>query len=200
MSLDPHWYSSLFGGYFFIGNLYLGLAGLTITAILMRKFFRLEEYITISVLHDLGNLTFAFCLLSGDFFWSQFLVIWYGNLPEETGFVITRGMELPWSTLSWGVLIICFIWPFLIMLSRKAKRNPLTLFIICAVIFSGMWLERYVLIVPSLWKGETAPFGLTEIFITLGFLASFVLTFLSFVKRIPLLPVTDPLLQKRKTS
>jgi hypothetical protein len=196
MSLDPHWYSSLFGGYFFIGNLYVGLASITIIAVIIRKYYELEDVITIDVLHNLGKLTLAFCLLSMDFFWSQFLVIWYGNLPEETSFIIKRGMEAPWAKISWSVLIICFIWPFLVMLSRKVKRNPKTLSALCGVIIAGMWMERYLLIVPSLWKGDTAPFGILEILITLGFFAGFVLTYLCFVKRFPLLPVTDPLLKK----
>jgi hypothetical protein len=197
MSLDPHWYSTLFGGYFFMGNLYIGLASITIISILVRKYLGLEEYIDIPLLHDLGKLIFAFCLISLDFFWSQFLVIWYGNLPEETGFVILRGMEMPWAPLSWSVLVVCFILPFLIMLSKNVKRNPKTLFALCMVIVLSMWLERYVLIVPSLWKGNTAPFGLMEIFITLGFFAGFALTFLYFLKKLPIFPVTDPLFQKR---
>lgn len=193
MSLDPHWYSTLFGAYFFMGNLYIGLASIAVIAIILRKYMGLEEYIDIPLFHDLGKLIFAFCLISLDFFWSQFLVIWYGNLPEETSFVILRGMEMPWAPLSWSVLIFCFTLPFIIMLSRNIKRNPKTLFALSAFIVMTMWFERYILIVPSLWKGDTAPFGLIEILVTLGFFAAFALTFLFFIKRFPVLPLTDPL-------
>ncbi len=192
MSLDPNWYSTLFGAYFFIGNLYIGLASIAIISILIRRYLRLEEYIDINLLHDLGNLIFAFCLVTGDFFWSQFLVIWYGNLPEESGFVILRGMESPWSYLSWTVLIICFILPFLIMLIRKVKRNPKTLFALCILILIGMWIERYMLVVPSLWKDKTVPFGFMEVFITLGFFAGFSLTYLFFIRKFPIFPISDP--------
>ena len=196
MSLAPHWYSTLFGGYFFISNLYLGLAALAIAIILARKQFNLHEQITTVQFHDLGKLIFAFCLMTGDFFWSQFLVIWYGNLPEEVEYVIRRIYEDPWSPLSWAVLLICYLGTFVVLLSRQIKVRPKGLFTISAVILGGMWLERYVLVTPSIWPGSNIPFGWIEILILGGFGAVYILTFLAFLRTFPLLPISDPLLKE----
>ncbi|MBI1987329.1 MAG: hypothetical protein HYS70_03140 [Nitrospinae bacterium] len=200
MSLSPKWYSTLFGAYFFISNLYLGLAALAIGIILARRYFNLQEQITSLQFHDLGKLIFAFCMITGDFFWSQFLVIWYGNLPEEVEYVIRRIYEPPWAPLAWAVLLICYLGAFVVLLSRQVKLKPASLFAISAVIVGGMWLERYVLVVPSLWPGPNAPFGWIEILILLGFVAAYVLVFLGFVRNFPLLPISDPLLKGRPST
>lgn len=196
MSLAPRWYSTLFGGYFFISNLYVGLACLAIAVVLARKYFNLQDHITSVQFHDLGKLIFAFCLLTGDFFWSQFLVIWYGNLPEEVEFVIHRVYEAPWAPLSWSVLLTCYLGIFVVLLSRRIKVHPWGLFAVSAVIVGGMWLERYMLVIPSIWHGPNAPFGWIEILILGGFGAAYTLTFLTFLRTFPLLPISDPLLQE----
>jgi Ni/Fe-hydrogenase subunit HybB-like protein len=192
MSLDTYWTSTLFGAYFFIGNLYLGLASLAIVAIMLRKYLGLENFITPSTLHDLGKLIFAFCLLSGDFFWSQFIVFWYGNLPEETHYLIIRAWIEPWPVITWGVLVIAFIFPFLYLLSRNVKRKPTTLFFISTIIIIGMWLERFIRIAPSLWPHKTLPLSILEFLITSGFLAAFALSFFWFIKVCPILPLSGP--------
>lgn len=193
MSLDPHWYSNLFGGYYFIGNLYLGLAALAITSILARRYLGLEEYITPKQFHDLGKLIFGFCMLWTYLFWSQYLPIWYANLPEETGFVLARTSASPWKTVAGVLFFTNFLVPFVILLSRTAKKAPASLFLISAVIVGGMWLERFLLVVPSLWHQPTFPFGWLEVLILAGFFAAYTLTFLAFIRSFPILPIADPL-------
>lgn len=190
MSLDPHWHSALFGGYFFVGNLYLGLATLALVAVLARRYLRLEAYVTPSHFHDVGKLVFAFCLLWTYLFWAHYLPIWYGNLPEETEFVLARVRGL-WSPWAWSVLALCFAIPFVVLLSRQVKRRPGTLFAISAVVVAGMWLERYVLVVPSLWTEDWVPLGGLEVLITLGFLAGAVLCYLAFLFAFPPLPLAE---------
>ncbi len=112
--------------------------------------------------HDLGKLLLGFCVVTGDFFFSQFLVIWYGNLPEEAQYVIFRVRNTPWQSLAWTVLIVCFALPFVILLSRKIKMKPRAMVMLGIIILIGMWLERLLLIAPSLWKGEQLPLGMTE--------------------------------------
>jgi Ni/Fe-hydrogenase subunit HybB-like protein len=185
MSLDPHWHSTLFGAYFFLSSFYVGLATLAIIAVLARRHLKLGGEIGRTQFHDLGKLIFGFCLVTGDFFWSQFVVIWYGNLPEETGYVILRAMEMPWAPLSWAVLIVGFIGPFLVLLSRRVKESPWTLFTVASFIVAGMWLERYILVAPSLWHTPSLPLGWIELSITLGFFAAFALSYLAFVTRLP---------------
>lgn len=188
MSLDPSWSSTLFGAYYFIGNLYVGLACLALLAAAARRLFRLEALITPGQFHDLGKLLFAFCMLTGDFFWSQFLVIWYGNLPEETGFILVRARQLPWAPLSWTVLLVCFLGAFLVLLSRRLKEHPAGLSAVATCILLGMWLERFLLVVPSLWREASLPLGIPEFLITVGFAALFLLTLLAFARAFPFLP------------
>ena len=180
MSLAPHWYSTLFGAYFFMSSLYVGLAALAVSSALTRKYRKLEGEIGTGQFHDLGKLLFAFCILTGDFLWSQFAVIWYGNIPEETEYVILRTMEMPWAPVAWGVLIGSFVVPFFVLLSRGVKEKPWSLLVVASVILIGMWFERYLLVVPSLSHQETLPLGWMEIFITLGFFGAFAMTYLMF--------------------
>lgn len=188
MSLDPQWSSTLFGAYFFVGNLYVGLAALVVLATLARGVFGMQALITPAQFHDLGKLLFAFCMITGDFFYSQFLVIWYGNLPEETGFIILRARHLPWAPLSWAVLLISFLGAFLVLLSRRIKQRPAQLSVVAGGILLGMWLERFLLVVPSVWPEQDLPLGVPEILITGGFGALFLLTLLVFARAFPLLP------------
>ena len=185
MSLDPHWYSTLFGAYFFISSFYLGLAATAIIAILLRKSLSLDTMNGHMSFHDLGKLLFGFCLVAGDFFWSQYVVIWYGNIPEETHYIILRTREMPWTVISWLVLILCFIGPFVVLLSRRVKENPKFFLPVASSIVLGMWLERYLLVVPSLGHTHSFPLGWIEVLVTLGFMATFLLSYLAFVSRFP---------------
>jgi Ni/Fe-hydrogenase subunit HybB-like protein len=193
MSLSPHWYSTLFGLYFFVGAFYSALATLMFFSALSVKRFDLGEFIGQGQLRDLGKLLLGFCLVTGDFFFSQFLVIWYGNLPEETRFVITRVNSMPWKPLAWIVLGLCFALPFVVLLSRKAKGRGGPMMLLSVIILVGMWLERFLLVAPSLWKGPGLPLGLSEILISLGFLGLMALSVLWFLNRFPRLPLSDPL-------
>lgn len=193
MSLSPHWYSTLFGMYFFTGAFYSALAALIFLSIISVRNFDLGNFIQKSQFHDLGKLLLAFCLTNGDFFFSQFLVIWYGNLPEETRFVINRVNFPPWNFLAWTVLTLFFIIPFGTLLSKKVKMKQGPMLVLTGLILIGMWLERFLLVAPSLWKRPGLPLGLSEFLISLGFLGLMALSIRWFFKRFPLLPLTDPL-------
>ncbi|NIQ37547.1 MAG: hypothetical protein GTN81_03015 [Proteobacteria bacterium] len=196
MSLDPHWFSTLFGAYYFVGSLYTGLAALIILTGLFRNAPGLKSLIGSKHFHDLGKILFGFCLLTGDFFYSQFLVIWYGNLAEETRYVILRVQTSPWEPLAWTVLVVSFGIPFVVLLSRKIKMKPVPLMILCGIVLIGMWLERLLLVAPSLWRGEQLPIGILEILITAGFLGLMALSLTAFLRRFPLVPVSDPLFRE----
>jgi Polysulphide reductase, NrfD len=192
MSLDPHWYSTLFGAYYFMSSFFAGLAALVFVSHLLRRAPGLQEYIHPHHLHDLGKLLFAFCLFTGYLFYVQFLVIWYGNLPEETKYIILRIRFTPWEPLAWTVLGMIFILPFLILLRRKWKMNPAIMIPVSLVVLAGMWLERFILVAPSLWKEKSLPLGLMEVLITAGFFGIMALSLALFLQRAPLLPVSDP--------
>lgn len=196
MSLSPHWHSTLFGAYFFVGSFYSALAALAVLSFTASSRMGLGSFIQQQHFHDLGNLLMAFCLVTGDFFYSQFLVIWFGDLPHETHYVLARVRENPWDCLAWTVLFMAFAIPFVLLLSRRIKRKPELLALLALVILVGMWLERFLLVVPSIWKAGTFPLGLMELLITGGFLGIVALCVLLFLRRVPLLPVSDPLLSK----
>ena len=179
MSLEPHWISTLFGAYFCIGNLYAGLSLLAILAVLMRVAAAERS-------HDLGKLIFGFCVLWTYLFWCQYLPIWYGNLPEETGFLVVRLFDEPWATVSFVVLLLNFLLPFPILLLQWVKRAPTALAGISALILIGMWLERYVLVVPSIWQEDRLPLGWVELGVLLGFFALFTLAFRAWVRIFPI--------------
>jgi hypothetical protein len=196
MSLEPHWHSTLFGAYYLVGSFFTALAALFILAILAVRRLGLAEYITPVHFGKLGKLLLGFCLMTGDFFYTQFLVIWYGNLPEETGFIIERIRFAPWRSLSLTVLFGCFILPFVILLSSRVKLKLPAMLALCTMILAGMWLERFLLVAPSLWPGTELPIGFTEVAITAGYFGIMALCVLFFLGRFPLLPVADPLYRR----
>ncbi|MCU0587190.1 MAG: hypothetical protein MUF52_03455 [Syntrophobacteraceae bacterium] len=186
MAADPHWVSTLFGPYTFVKAFYVGLAGLIIFASVMHlqpdSGFRLAE----SQFHDVGKLFFAFCLVWADFFYVQLVVIWYGNIPEETAYVIERTVTAPWRTVAWTVLIICFVAPFFILLNRKVKSMPRFMIGLCSAAIAGIWLEHLLLLGSPLSHSALAlPLGIGDLVISLGFLGLMLLAIRFFLREFP---------------
>ena len=191
MALDPHWFSTLFGGYYFIGNIFVGLAFLSVIATWGRKRLGIEAYVGPEQFHDVGKLLFGFCMLFTYMFWSQYLVIWYGDLPEETEFLYHR-LHGVWRPIMIIVFAMTFFIPFVALLGRTVKRQPSALLAVAMIICLGMWLERFVLVVPSLWQSDSIPFGLPELLITAGITGVFGYCYASFLSHFPAIPVSDP--------
>ena len=191
MSMEPHWFSTLFGPYSFVKAFYLGLGGLIILAAVVHLTGRDQSGLSSSHFHDLGKLFFAFCLLWADFFYVQLLVIWYGNISEETSYVIERTVMLPWKPLAWSVFIVSFLVPFIILLNRRVKSKPVIMIVLCALVIGGLWLEHLLLLGPALNHGTVSlPLGVTDGLITLGFLGLMALAILYFIKLFPeIIPV-----------
>ena len=197
MALDPRWHSTLLGAYFFVGNLVLGVAFLAVIAACGRR-LQLQDYVGAGQLRDTATLLFGFCIIWAYMVWSQYLVIWYGDLPEETAFVIRR-MEGPWAPVAWLVLAMVFLIPFVVLLSRAVKSHARGLTAIALVVIVGLWLERFILVAPSLWHGAGVPLGILEILITAGVLGLFVVCYTSFLRTFPVLAISDPRLEKVAT-
>ncbi|MBT8371647.1 MAG: hypothetical protein KJO34_11835, partial [Deltaproteobacteria bacterium] len=111
------------------------------------------------------------CLLWADFFYVQLMVIYYGNIPEETHYVLVRTMLAPWNKLAWTVFIVCFIGPFFILLNKNIKTRPVFMAIICSIVIIGIWLEHLLLLGPALSpETQSIPLNLSDGLISIGFL------------------------------
>lgn len=185
MALQPHWFSNLLGGWFFMGSF---LGGHMLLALLMlhsRSAVGLDEFISAKQRHDLGKLCFGFTVFWTYLMWAQFLVIWYGNLPEETGFVFAR-LWGPWRPVGAAVFLGMFVVPFTGLLGVGPKKMPLTLGIFATISLCALWLERYLMVMPSVTH-ETGPvFGLPEAGPILLFLGLFFLCYGWFAKTYPM--------------
>ena len=186
MSMEPHWFSTLFGAFAFAKAFYLGLAGLMILSAIFYVAKGAKSSLTSSHFHDLGKLLFAFCLVWADFFYVQLLVIWYGNISEETTYVIQRVMLLPWRPLAFTVLIVGFLIPFFVLLNKKVKSKPIPMIILCSVVIIGLWLENLLLLGPA-WHHHVSslPIGPTDFLITLGFLGLMAFSVAYFLRLFP---------------
>jgi hypothetical protein len=193
MGQNPVWFSNLFGAFVFVSQIYIAWAGLA----LMTMFFAKRNPAFGAQIHtqqfwDLGKLNFGFCMLWGYMFWSQFLPQWYGNLPEETQWLILRTREFPWKGLAWIVFPMAFIIPFITLLSRDIKKTPRTYAIVCLTLMTGVWLDRYLIIMPEV-SPHHIPFGITEIGIFVGFLGAYLLCVRTFLSKYPFIQVSHPL-------
>ena len=191
MSLDPHWFSTLMGGYYFIGNLFVGFAFLAIIATWGRHRLAIADHVGKQQLHDVGKLLFGFSILWAYLLFSQYLVIWYGDLAEETEFIYHR-MHGAWAPITWTMFGLCFVIPFISLLSKAIKMKSNGLLTIACIAFVGMWLERFILVAPSLWHEDGVPLGILELLITIGVFGLFVFCYTGFLRTFPILPISDP--------
>jgi len=192
MSLEPHWYSTIFGVYNFSGSFVAGLAAVTAAVVILRRKGYLSEFVREEHLHDLGRLLFAFSTFWMYIWFSQYLLIWYANIPEETVYFLKR--ETPgWGTLT--VLNLLFNWviPFVALMSRRAKRNEGLLLKICIVLLVGHWIDLFWMIHPTFMPG-TPSLSLWEIGPVAAGAAIVILVMLRSLTKANLVAVKDPML------
>lgn len=185
MALQPHWYSNLFGGFFFMGAFLGAQAALALLMMYGGRQLGISDLITDKQRHDLGKLIFGFSVFWCYLMWSQFLVIWYGNMPEETGFVFAR-LWGHWEPIGTIVFLGLFLIPFIGLLGVAPKKYPFTLGLFSLVIVVTLWIERYLLVLPSITAADGPRFGLPELGPTLGFLGLFLLTYALFARTFPM--------------
>jgi hypothetical protein len=207
MSLTPTWYSNLFGAFFAWGGLLSAVTMTTVLAVMHRHYPGLEGQITRDRLHDLGKLIFAFSIFWMYLFFSQYLVIWYGNLPEETQFFEARlGTHFlmdtwywqgwwdrigePWVKISLLAWICIWVIPFWFLLGQVPKKTWWWIGPVASVSLLGFWIERNVLIWPSLEpKNDAAFLGVPQLAVAFGFLGAFALVGMFYRSRFMALPV-----------
>lgn len=185
MALQPHWYSNLLGGWFFMGAFLNAHSWLALLMIVGGAQLGIRDLISPKQRHDLGKLHFGFTVFWAYLMWAQFLVIWYGNMPEETGFVFAR-LWGPWLPIGSAVFIGVFVIPFIGLLGVAPKKNRFTLGLFATISLVSMWLERYMLVLPSVTPMPGPVVGIPEIGPTLLFLGLFLLTYGLFARSFPM--------------
>ena len=193
MSLDPHWFSTLFGGWFFMGTFWGGIAVTAFAAMALRKADpEMERAVGIQQRHDIGKLAFAFTVFWAYLFFSQYIVIWYGKLPwEQTWMVDRTGPE--WVKYSLVMVTLCFLIPFAGLIGRTAKRTPAYLQALTGVILVGLWTERYFMVAPSILPAFDWGDLIFHILTGVGFLGLFLMSVRWFFSTFPLLQIWQPM-------
>jgi hypothetical protein len=177
MSLDPVWYSGLLGGYYVVSTLYVGFG--LVTYLSIRANARGLTHVSPSAIQDIAKLTFAMCVMWIYFFFSQYLVIWYGNVPVETRFFLRRFFADPWRTMAFVIFLAGWLVPFSYLLKRLTGRPPAAHKPLVVILFMGwvsMFLERVLQVYPAITNTNRLPIGLREVLVTAGFFALFVLS------------------------
>ncbi len=186
MALQPHWFSNLLGGFYFMGSFLGAHMLLALMMIFGARHLGVADLVSPKQRHDLGKLCFGFTVFWTYLMWAQFLVIWYGNLPEETGFVFAR-LWGNWFPVGRAVFLGMFVVPFVGLLGVAPKKTRVTLGFFAAVSLSALWLERYLLVLPSVTTASGPIFGVPELAPTLLFAGLFLLCYALFARRFPML-------------
>ncbi len=218
MSIDAHWYSTLYAWYT-AASWFVAAMALTIMTLIILKSRGYFEHINANHFHDLGKYLFAISIFWTYLWFSQYMLIWYGNVGEETVYFQERQRHYP--ILFWANLVMNFILPFLILMRNDTKRKYGTLFIASALVFLGHWIDFFQMIKPGarhtamealahggaehggegaehaleFMMGFTIP-GLLEFGTMLGFLSFFLFFVLRQLEKAPLLPANDPYLEE----
>ncbi|MFI5181957.1 MAG: hypothetical protein ACHQPI_11235 [Thermoanaerobaculia bacterium] len=192
MSLNPRWFSTIYGFYILGGQAVSGMAFLILVALFLSTREPMSRVLSASHVHDWGKLLLAFMMLWSYFAFSQFIIIWSGDLPEEIGFYKDR-FTGGWGAVALGLVLFHFAVPFLLLLSRDLKRDVKKLSIVAAILLAMRWVDLWWLAIPAFspkqlsfhWLDLATPFAMGGLFL------------FAFTKRLaarPLLPVHDPYL------
>jgi hypothetical protein len=194
MSLDPHWFSTIYGVYFFAVSVVCFFAVLPKILVGLQWKGVLSRSVTVEHFHDLGKLLFAFVVFWAYIAFSQYMLIWYGNIPEETQWYLKRQTG-DWAWVSLALLVGHFVIPFLVLISRAVKRRPRLLAAMGIYMVVMTWLDLYWLVVPEFSPG-VARFGLIDVLCFLGVAGLYTLALALRLKRHSLIAEGDPRLQE----
>ena len=193
MSLNPHWFSTMFGVYIFSGMVVTSLAAIIIGTVLLRRAGMLGHgVVSADHLYSLGALLFAFVCFWAYIAFSQYMLIWYANVPEESFYFVQR-LKGGWFGVSVALALVRFVIPFLVLLPRRAKMNERTLVWVSVLMLVGQLLDLYWIVMPELHEAGPA-LGWQEIGPTLLMIGLALACYARFLRRNSALAVGDPML------
>jgi branched-subunit amino acid transport protein AzlD len=190
MSLEPHWFSTIFGVYFFAGAVVAGLAAMILLGLTLQAAGFLRQTITAEHYHDLGKLLLGFVVFWGYMAFSQYMLIWYANVPEETVWYAAR-QQGDWAAVTLVLLFAHLIIPFLGLLPRNAKRNKISLGFWAVWLLAAHWLDLYWLVLPT-FSLQRPTFGAVDIICFAGLGCLFLAGLLRAVGGRAMIPLGDP--------
>jgi len=193
MSIDAHWYSTMYSWYTWASTWVSGIALITLFVVYLKNNGYLE-YTNKEHLHDLGKFMFAFSIFWAYLWFSQFMLIWYANIPEETVYFNPR-THGPYSGIFWFNFIINFLAPFLIFMTRSSKRNYSTITIMSLIIIFGHWLDFYQMVMASV-SPEHVEMNLFDFGIALGFVGVIMLVAGRVLSKYPLVAKNHPFMKE----
>jgi hypothetical protein len=190
MSLDYRWYTTMYGVYFWAGAIVSSLAALTLTVVILHAAGWLRHTITEEHLHDLGKLLFAFVIFWAYIAFSQYMLIWYANLTEETPWYVLR-LQGDWRWVAIFLMLGHFVVPFVVLLSRRAKRSWLVMGLVAGWVLVLHYVDLYWQVMPVLHPTDAFPHGLDFVWLFF-FIGVMALGLLYGLRTFALLPVRDP--------
>lgn len=193
MSVEAHWFSTMFGWYNLAGLWVSTLAAIALTVIFLKEAGYLE-YVNENHMHDLGKFVFAFSIFWTYTWVSQFLLIYYANLPEEVSWFYNR-WQSNYIWLFWIDMAVNFLFPLLVLMSRGAKRSYTIMKIVCSVVILTHWLDFYMMVMPGT-VGKENGIGYIELGTLAGFVGLFMFFMLRALAKKPLLPKNHPFLEE----
>jgi len=197
MSLAPMWFSTMFPVYFFSGMVLAGLATVTLIAAMLQRSGRITDEIRVDHYHDMGKLMFAFIVFWGYIAFSQFMLIWYANIPEETFWFNIRFKNPTWHFLSIVLLVGHLFIPFLALMARSVRRNRTYMAVASFYLLVMHWIDVYWIIMPQITADMYALttdfyFPLVELVMGVGFAGLFVAGFFGVAGNRSLIATGDP--------
>ncbi|MEE9465993.1 MAG: hypothetical protein V3W14_10520 [Candidatus Neomarinimicrobiota bacterium] len=191
MSLEPHWYSTIFGVYVFVGGFLAALAFITLFYLWLGRRGRLTELVGLEHYHDLGKLIFAFTVFWAYIGGSQYFLIWYANIPEETVWYLQRWTG-SWKAVSLVIIFLHFMFPFLALIFYRSKRNFNVLLTVAGALLSMHYLDMYWLVMPT-FSASGATFSWIDLATVAGMGGLLLWRFLDRFGRAAAVPFNDPL-------
>jgi len=198
ISLDPKWFSTMFAVYVFAGSFVQGIAAIALITIILRHrraFGAQAELLDDHVQSTLGTMLLAFSTFWAYIWVCQYLLIWYGNIPEEVTYYLRRS-SAPWLPVFLASFVINWVIPFFVLLPRPSKRSMRVMAGMCVLVLFGRWLDLYIMVMPEHWAAPRV--GLLELAMAAGTGGLIYLIVLRGLARAPLVPTHEPVLAQRR--